>query len=99
MDKALNALLAIVSGVIGLAIVSVIFSKRGQAPEVITATGNALGGVIQAATNPYTGQPAAYGHAGSGLINASFSSGNSGGSSFDVGDALDIAAKVAPFFV
>lgn len=98
MDKALNALLAIVSGVIGLAIVSVVFSQRAQTGQVISSTGNALANVIQAATNPYTGQPNAYSHGG-GATSASFSAGNSGGSSFDFGDALDIAAKVAPYFV
>jgi len=95
----MNAVLAIVSGVIGLAIISVIFSRQAQTAGVITATGQALGGVIQAATNPYTGQPNAYSNAGSGLSRTSFGSGNSGGSSFDFGDALDIAATVAPYFV
>jgi hypothetical protein len=98
MDKALNAILAVVSGIIGLAIVSVIFSKRAQTGEVITATGSALAGVIQAATNPYTGQPNAFSNAG-GLASGTFGAGNSGGSHFDVGDALDIASKVAPYFV
>lgn len=94
MDKALNAILAIVSGIIGLAIVSVVFSQRAQTGSVITATGGALANVIQAATNPYTGQPNAYSNAG-GLSKSSFG----GGSGFDVGDALDIAATVAPYFI
>lgn len=99
MDKALTAIMAIVSGIIGLAIVSVVFSKQAQTGSVIKETGGALAGVIQAATNPYTGQPNAYSNTGGGLTRASFGSGNSGGSSFDFGDALDIAATVAPYFV
>lgn len=93
----MNAVLAIVSGVIGLAIISVIFSRRAATGDVIRETGGALAGVISAATNPYTGQPNAYSNAG-GLTRATFGAGNSGGSEFDVGDALDIAARVAPYF-
>jgi hypothetical protein len=98
MDKALQAVLAIVSGVIGLAIVSVIFSRRAQTTEVIQSAGGALANIITAATNPYTGQPNGFSNAG-GLGSGTFGAGNGGGSSFDVGDAIDIAAKVAPYFV
>lgn len=97
MDKAFNAILAVVSGIIGLAIVSVIFSKRAQTSDVIVATGGALSSVISAATNPYTGQPNAFSNAG-GLATGTFGAGNSGGSSFDIGDAIDIAATAASYF-
>ncbi len=96
MNGVLNATLAIVSGVIGLAIVSVLMSKRSQTPQVIQSAGGALASVITAATNPYTGQSGPNSHS-PGLVNSNF--GGGGNSGFDVGDALDIAATVAPYFI
>lgn len=44
----------IVGAIIGLAILSVIVSKRSQAPDVIQASASALSSVISAAVNPVT---------------------------------------------
>ena len=52
MEKGLQAILAIVSAIIGLAILSVIISRQSQAPQVITAASGALSRVINAAVNP-----------------------------------------------
>lgn len=55
MDKAETMLIAIVSGIIGLAIVAVVVSKNAQAPTVLQAAGSALSSVIAAAVSPVTG--------------------------------------------
>lgn len=52
MDSALKTALTIFSAIIGLAILSVIISKRSQAPQVIQASATALSTVINAAVNP-----------------------------------------------
>jgi hypothetical protein len=46
------ALVAIVAGIIGLAIVAVIVSKNAQTPTVLTSGGTALASVIAAAVAP-----------------------------------------------
>lgn len=52
MDTALKTGLAIFSAIIGLAILSVIVSRRSQAPQVIQASASALSNVIRAAVDP-----------------------------------------------
>ena len=47
--------IAIVSGIIGLAIIAVIVSRQAQTPTVISSTGGALAGIISAAVSPVTG--------------------------------------------
>jgi len=54
-DGMVTAILAIVGGVIGLAIVSVLVSKQAQTPTVLSSAGGALSGVIAAAVSPVTG--------------------------------------------
>lgn len=66
MNNAISAILAIVGGVIGLAIVSVLVSKNAQTPQVLGAGGSALANVITAAVSPVTGTGAATGGGGSG---------------------------------
>lgn len=95
MNNAINAVLAIVGGVIGLAIVSVLIAPRAQTGKVLTAAGGALSSVIGAAVSPVTGQPVPYSYAG-GMAQGGFGGGTS---AFDIGDGLDIAAKVAPYFL
>lgn len=56
MNNAVSAVLAIVGGVIGLAIISVLVSSRAQTPAVFGAAGGALANVIGAAVSPVTGQ-------------------------------------------
>jgi hypothetical protein len=54
-DGAGRALLAIVTAVIGLAIVSVVLSNQAQTGTIISDSGQALSSVIGAATAPITG--------------------------------------------
>jgi PRD1 phage membrane DNA delivery len=54
-DKLTGPIIAIVSGVIGLAIVAVIVSRNAQTPTVIGAAGSALSSIIGAAVSPVTG--------------------------------------------
>lgn len=49
------AAIAIVSGVIMLAIVAVIVSRNAQTPTVLTSAGSALASVIGAAVQPVSG--------------------------------------------
>lgn len=67
MNSATSALLAMVSGIITLAIVSVLVSKRAQTPSVIGAAGSALGLVIGQAVSPVTGASTGTGAASGGL--------------------------------
>lgn len=55
MNSFLTATLAIVSGIITLAIISVVLSRNAQTPQVLGAAGSALGTVIGAATAPVMG--------------------------------------------
>jgi hypothetical protein len=79
MSKAEDALIAIVTGFISLAIISVIISSKAQTPSVISAFGSALANVISAATSPVTGNSATP-NVGNGTFGASGGSG--GGSIF-----------------
>ena len=72
MEKIGGGILAIVSAVVGLAIVAVIVSKNAQTPTVISSAGSALANVIGAAVSPVTG--------GSGLSNLFGSVSGIGGS-------------------
>lgn len=67
MNNAVSAILAIVGGVISLAIISVIVSKNAQTPQVFTAAGGALGTVIGAAVSPVTGATVGTGAASGGF--------------------------------
>ena len=49
------AVVAVIAGIIGLAIVAVIVSKNAQTPAVITGAGQALSSIIGAAVAPVTG--------------------------------------------
>jgi hypothetical protein len=55
MGEGGRAVLAIVSSVIGLAVVSVVLSNNAATSQVIGAGGQALSSVIGAATAPVTG--------------------------------------------
>jgi hypothetical protein len=58
MEETGRALLAIVTGVLGLAIVGVIFSANSNTAGVISAASSGFAGVISAATAPVTGSGA-----------------------------------------
>jgi len=55
LDKIGGGIVAIVTGLIGVAIVAVIVSRNAQTPSVIGASGSALAQVIGAAVSPVTG--------------------------------------------
>jgi hypothetical protein len=50
-----KTIIAIVAGVIILAIIAVVVSRNAQTPTLITNAGTALSGVISAAVQPVTG--------------------------------------------
>jgi PRD1 phage membrane DNA delivery len=52
MKDAIALATAVVTGIIGLAIVSVIVSRRSQTPQVIGAAGAFLSNVVAAAVSP-----------------------------------------------
>jgi hypothetical protein len=55
MNDALGTIAAVVSAIIGLAIVAVLVSNQAQTGTVLTSAGSALGTVIGAAVAPVTG--------------------------------------------
>ena len=67
-----NAILVIVSGIIGLAILSVIVSRQSNTSGVIQAAGSGLGTVIGAAVAPVSGSTQ------SNFLTAPFNSGGNG---------------------
>jgi hypothetical protein len=90
MNNMLSATLAIVGGVISLAIISVLVSRQAQTPQVLESAGGALGTVISAAVSPVTG------HGGSSAPTGSF---GGSGSGFDTSDAISLIATAGKFFV
>lgn len=71
-DKALSAIIALVSAIIFLAVVSVVLSQKAATTGVISAAGNALSNVIGAAVNPVSGNGSSFStnslNIGSGII-------------------------------
>ena len=59
MDETVKVGVSLLAAIIGVAILSVIFSKNAATGSVITAAGNAFGGLLKIATSPITGAPAA----------------------------------------
>ena len=52
MQALTKLLLTVFGGVIALAMISVVISRRSRAPEAIGALSNGLAGVVAAAVNP-----------------------------------------------
>lgn len=71
--------MAIFGGVLTLAIISVIISKKSQAPQVIQASASALANVIGAAVNP---------------VQTAGTNGNNGLSSFSTPQMSSIASGI-----
>lgn len=69
MNNAIPAVLAIITGIIGIAIIAVIVSRNSQTPSVLQSAGQALASVISAAVSPVTGSGGggAFGNTGTGL--------------------------------
>lgn len=55
MDQVSPTIIAIVTAIVGLAMVAVIVSQKAQTPNVIKASGSALSSVIAAAVSPVVG--------------------------------------------
>jgi membrane associated rhomboid family serine protease len=55
MDPAVRAIATFLASVVGLAVISVIFSPKATAAAVIGASGNAVSGILEAAESPVTG--------------------------------------------
>lgn len=66
MNSIMKEIGVIAAAIIGLAIIAVLVSNRANTANVIKAAGQAFGGAIGAATNPFSGANA-YGSFGSGL--------------------------------
>jgi PRD1 phage membrane DNA delivery len=62
-DKAIGAVIGIVTGVIGITILAVLVSNQSQTGAVITSAGNAFSGILKAAVSPISS-----GGIGSGLL-------------------------------
>jgi len=56
MDEVRQTILGIVGLIVAVAIVSVLVSKKAQTPQVIQASGSALGNDLGVAESPVTGQ-------------------------------------------
>lgn len=54
-DKALSALISLLSAIIFLAVIAVILSQKSDTKNVISSAGNAFSGIITAAVNPVSG--------------------------------------------
>lgn len=55
MNTITEALVTIATAIVGLAIVSVLVSKKAQTPAVIQASGSAFGNALAVAESPVTG--------------------------------------------
>lgn len=55
MDQIWKGVVTIATGIIGVAILSVIVSKNAQTPQVLNAAGSAFGGALRAAVSPVSG--------------------------------------------
>lgn len=55
MDNVVNSIAAILTAVIGLAIVAVLVGQNSQTSSVVQSAGTGFSSIIQAATGPATG--------------------------------------------
>ena len=68
-DKAVSAVIGIVTGVIGITILAVLVSQQSNTANVLTAAGTSFSGILKAAVSPITSG----GSLGSGLFGSSSS--------------------------
>lgn len=54
-DKALTGLIAIITAIIGVAIIAVLVSKQSNTSGVLSAGGNAFSNILKTAVSPVTG--------------------------------------------
>lgn len=57
MDKFWETIVTVASGIIGVAVLSVIVSRRSQTPQVIQAGGSAFANSLGVAMSPVTDRP------------------------------------------
>lgn len=57
MDKFMETLVTVASGIIGVAIVALLVSRKSQTPAVIQAGGSAFANDLGVAESPVTGLP------------------------------------------
>lgn len=68
-EKAISALIGIVTGVVGITILAVIVSNQSNTSGVLTAAGNAFSGILKAAVAPVSGNSGGLGSSiGGGLL-------------------------------
>lgn len=63
-DKIGPLFVGIVSGIIMLAIISVVLSQKANTPQVLQAGGSALSAILNAAVSPITGSAGGFGTGG-----------------------------------
>ena len=68
--KPLDALIGVLTAVIGVAIVAVIVSKNAQTGSVIQAAGSAFGSILGVALSPVTGAAASTSSSTSNVLSA-----------------------------
>jgi hypothetical protein len=54
-DKLIGSTVAILTAIIGVAIIAALISKNAQTPQVLQAGGNAFSSILKAALSPITG--------------------------------------------
>lgn len=58
MNQVTETILTVATAIVGVAILSVLVSRRAQTPQVIQAAGSAFSNALGAAMTPVTGQSA-----------------------------------------
>jgi len=54
-DSLISSVVAILTAIIGVAIIAALVSQKAQTAQVITAGGNAFSGILSSALGPITG--------------------------------------------
>jgi uncharacterized membrane protein (Fun14 family) len=81
-DKAITGLVAIITAIIGVAIIAVLVSNQSNTTGVLTAGGNALSNILKSAVSPVTSGSGGVGGLGNLISNGAF--GNPGNPVFQV---------------
>ena len=55
MSEITSGIVTVLLAIIGVAIIAVLVSKQAQTPQVLSAGGSAVGGILNAAISPVTG--------------------------------------------
>lgn len=71
-DKAITGVVSILTAIVGIAIIAVLVSKQSETSAVLTAGGNAFGGILKAAVSPITSGGGGIGSSLSTISNGAF---------------------------